>query len=44
VRSDGRLRTEEETVAELVEALGFQRRGTRIVARLTAAIRAGAGA
>jgi hypothetical protein len=42
VRSDGRLRTEDEIVTELVQVLGYQRRGSRIVARLTAAIRRGA--
>lgn len=34
VRSDGRLRTDEELIAELMRELGFRRRGARIDARL----------
>ncbi len=40
VLSDGRLPTDEEIISELVRELGFQRRGTRIVAALTSAIAA----
>jgi very-short-patch-repair endonuclease len=40
VLSDGRLPTDDEIVSELTRELGFHRRGTRIVAALTAAIRA----
>jgi hypothetical protein len=39
VASDGRLRTDEELLAETVEALGFARRGSRIVERVSDAIR-----
>ncbi len=38
VASDGRLRTDEEMVAELQEALGFSRRGPRIEAALRLAV------
>lgn len=38
VQSDGRLRTDEELLDELVSELGFRRRGSRIVATLTEAI------
>jgi very-short-patch-repair endonuclease len=38
VESDGCLRTDEEIVAEVVHALGFKRRGTRIVAAIKGAI------
>ena len=38
VQSDGRLRTDEELLDELVTELGFRRRGSRIVATLTEAI------
>jgi very-short-patch-repair endonuclease len=44
VLSDGTLPTDEEIVTELTRELGFQRRGTKIVAALTAAIRAVRGA
>ena len=40
VLSDGRLATDEEIVAELTRDLGFARRGGKIVAALTDAIRA----
>ena len=40
VLSDGRLPTDDEIVAELTRELGFQRRGTKIVAALMAAVRA----
>jgi very-short-patch-repair endonuclease len=39
VMSDGRLRTDEEIIAELTADLGFQRRGSKIVDSLTVAIR-----
>ena len=39
IASDGVLRTEAEMVSELMRALGFQRRGTKIVERLAAAAR-----
>jgi hypothetical protein len=39
VESDGRLRTDEEIVSDVIEALGFKRRGTRIVAAIQSAIR-----
>jgi hypothetical protein len=38
VESDGCLRTDEELVTEVIEALGFKRRGNRIVAAIQAAI------
>ena len=38
LKSDGRLRTDEELLADLVRELGFQRRGSRIVPRLQRAI------
>jgi very-short-patch-repair endonuclease len=38
VESDGCLRTDEEIVTEVVQALGFKRRGNRIVAAIKAAI------
>jgi very-short-patch-repair endonuclease len=40
VLSDGRLSTDHEIISELSSELGFRRRGTRIVAALTDAIRA----
>lgn len=40
VESDGLLRTEEEVLNEMVADLGYGRRGSRIVAALTTAIRA----
>jgi very-short-patch-repair endonuclease len=40
IESDTLLRTEEELLEELMSELGFQKRGTRIVETLTAAIRA----
>lgn len=39
VESDGLLRTEEEVLAEMMHELPFRRRGSRIVAALTRAIR-----
>ena len=41
VHSDGRLRTDDELLAEVMAALGFKRRGTRIVERIRSAIAAG---
>lgn len=38
IESDGRLRTEDELLAEAMQELGFKRRGTKIVAALTQAI------
>ena len=38
VCSDGRLRTDDEILKEMNDALGFNRRGARIVERLTAVI------
>jgi very-short-patch-repair endonuclease len=38
VTSDGRLRTDEEIVSEVTRELGFQRRGSRIVEAIQAAI------
>jgi len=40
IESDTLLRTEEETLTELMQELGFKRRGPRIVEVLTAAIKA----
>ena len=40
VRSDGRLHTEEELLAEAMAALGFRRKGSRITAAIRAAIEA----
>lgn len=40
IKSDGRLRSEDELLAALMTELGFARRGSKIVERLTAAIRA----
>ncbi len=40
VQSDGKLRTDDEIAAEVREALGFARRGTRIDAAVEAAIEA----
>ncbi len=40
IESDGRLRSQDELIAECVNALGFKRRGSRIVERLQAAIEA----
>jgi hypothetical protein len=37
--SDGRLPTDEEIVTELIHELGFHRKGPRIVAALSDAIR-----
>jgi hypothetical protein len=39
IESDGRLRTDDEILDELTEVLGFRRRGARIEAVLTEAIR-----
>jgi very-short-patch-repair endonuclease/DNA polymerase III delta prime subunit len=36
IESDDQLRTEDELVAEMMRELGFQRRGKKVVARLTA--------
>jgi hypothetical protein len=36
IRSDNIIRTSNEEIAEMMNALGFQRRGPRITARLTA--------
>ena len=38
IRSDDALRTEDELLQEMMQELGFQRRGKNVVARLTAAI------
>jgi hypothetical protein len=38
IRSDEVLRTEDELLEEMMQELGFQKRGKNIVARLTAAI------
>lgn len=38
IRSDGRLRTDEQIIAELVRELGFSRRGHRIVEAIRGAI------
>jgi metal-responsive CopG/Arc/MetJ family transcriptional regulator len=38
VQSDGRLRTDEEIVDELVDELGFSRRGARIESALRSAV------
>jgi len=38
VRSDGRLYTEDELLTEIIKALGFKRRGHRIVAAIEKAI------
>ncbi|MBK7876301.1 MAG: DUF4011 domain-containing protein [Planctomycetes bacterium] len=40
IRSDGRLRTDEECIEEMVAELGFQRRGARIVERVRRAVEA----
>jgi hypothetical protein len=40
LRSDGRLRTDEEIMQQMITALGFSRRGARIVDRIAAAIAA----
>jgi hypothetical protein len=40
VKSDGLLRTEDELLDEVIGALGYSRRGKRIVATITNAIRA----
>jgi len=42
VRSDGRLRTDDEILEEVMAALEFSRRGTRIVERINAAVAASA--
>lgn len=39
ILSDDELRTEDENVAEMTRELGFQKRGSKIVAALTAAVR-----
>lgn len=43
IESDGRLRTEDEVLVEVMTDLGFQRRGNRIVSTLRAAIRRARG-
>ena len=40
IMSDELLRTDDEILAEMIELLGFERRGARIVERITSAIRA----
>ena len=40
VSSDGRLYTEDELLTEVIQALGFKRRGHRIVAAIEKAIAA----
>ena len=40
VRSDGRLRTDDEILEEVMAVLEFSRRGTRIVERINAAVAA----
>lgn len=40
IASDGRLRTDEEIIDELLPELGFQRRGTRIDGVLKATLEA----
>jgi hypothetical protein len=40
VKSDGLLRTEDELLDHVIFALGYSRRGKRIVAAITNAIRA----
>jgi very-short-patch-repair endonuclease len=44
IRSDDVLRTEDELLQEMMQELGFQRRGKNVVARLTAAITRSANA
>jgi very-short-patch-repair endonuclease len=39
IESDGILRTEDELLREVMEQLGFERRGRRVVSQITAAIR-----
>ncbi|MEX0800774.1 MAG: AAA domain-containing protein [Dehalococcoidia bacterium] len=39
IESDGILRTEDELMGEVMEELGFQRRGKRVVSRIAQAIR-----
>lgn len=41
ILSDGHLRTNDELIGEMVRELGFQRRGTRIVERLTRTLNLG---
>jgi very-short-patch-repair endonuclease len=43
VKSDGLLRTEDELLEAVMDALGFGRRGSKIVAQITAAIQAANG-
>jgi hypothetical protein len=38
ILSDDALRTEDEKVAEMMRELGFQKRGSKIMAALTAAV------
>jgi hypothetical protein len=38
IRSDGRLRTEEDLVLEVLEELGYERRGSRIERAIRAAV------
>ncbi|QGN50495.1 DUF4011 domain-containing protein [Micromonospora sp. WMMC415] len=44
IESDGRLRTEDEVIAETMRELGFQKRGSRIVTALQRAVRDARGA
>jgi hypothetical protein len=39
IESDGRLRSEDELLAAVMEDLGFERRGAKIVERITGVIR-----
>jgi hypothetical protein len=39
IESDGRLRTDDELIANLIRELGFQKRGTRIEAACRGALR-----
>jgi hypothetical protein len=38
IKSDGRLRTNEEIITQMIPELGFKRRGPRIVEAIEAAI------
>ena len=39
IKSDGRLRSEDELLAAVMDDLGFERRGAKIVERITGVIR-----
>ena len=39
VKSDGRLRTEDEMIRDVMQALGFRKKGSRIVAAIRAAMK-----